>query len=251
MIRTVEKRIARRYNKPVDSLACPEKEVTNHMASQKPIRGSLHDEDGIWIIRARVFDPITGKTKQKSKSTGLKVKGKTKRKAEQAMREIVEAWGQEAKREQTAELPKKNALFAEYIEEWLNNKDLSVRANTAKSYRDYAKVHILPALGGYPVADITWRTLQEFCDQMLAGHSKSSVKKFFIVIRGALDDAVRDEAIQTNPERLVKWPKTERVLRARSLTPDEITRLLKAVEQAGEPIRARNHVGAVLWVAPI
>lgn len=73
---------------------------------------------------------------------------------------------------------------------------------------------------------------------MLVDHSKSTVKKFFIVIRGALDDAVRDEAIQANPESLVKWPKTERIQKARALTRDEIARLLDAAERAGEPIRA-------------
>ena len=64
------------------------------------------------------------------------------------------------------------------------------------------------------------------------------MKKFFIVIRGALDDAVRDDAIQASPEHLVKWPKAERIQKARALTTDEVSRLLEAAEQAGEPIRA-------------
>lgn len=234
----VEKRSIKLYNRPVDSLACTRKEVINQMQSQKPIRGSLHDEDGTWIVRARVFDPATGKTRQRSKSTGLKVKDKTKRKAEQIMREILEAWEREATREPDAESPKEDVLFSTYIKGWLDNKDLSVRANTAKSYRDYANAHIIPALGGYFVTKITWRVLQEFCDRMLSNHSKSSVKKFFIVIRGALDDAVRDGVIQANPESLVKWPKTERVLKARALTGDEITILLGSAEKAGEPMQA-------------
>ena len=231
----IVKEFRKRYNIPVGSLACQEKEVSKIMASQKLIKGSLHDEDGTWIIRARVLDPATGKTRQRSKSTGLKVKDKTKRRAEQVMREIVEAWEQEAKQEHITEPPKKDIRFGEYINGWLNSKDLSVRANTAKSYRDYAKVHIIPALGNYLVTDISWRILQEFCDRMLADHSKSTVKK---VIRGALDDAVRDDAIQANPEGLVKWPKAERVQKARALTPDEIARLLDAAERAGEPMRA-------------
>lgn len=234
----IVKECRKRYNNPVDSLACPKKEAIDNMASQKPIKGSLHDEDGTWIVRARVFDSATGKTKQRSKSTGLKVKDKTKRRAEQAMKKIVEAWEQETKQEPITEPPKKDVLFDEYIRGWLNNKDLSVRANTAKSYRDYANVHIIPALGNYPVSNISWRVLQEFCDRMLADHSKNTVKKFFIVIRGALDDAVRDEAIQVNPEGLVKWPKVERAQKARALTPDEIARLLESAEAAGEPMRA-------------
>lgn len=233
----LEKRAKLKYDKAVDSLACQEKEVLKIMASPKTVKGSLHDEDGTWIVRARVFDPSTGKIRQRSKSTGLKVKDKTKRRAEQAMKEIVEAWEAEANAIPT-EKPKEIPLFSEYIKGWLANKDLSVRPNTAKSYRDYAKVHILPALGDYPVNAITWRLLQDFCDRMLADHSKSTVKKFFIVIRGALDDAVRDEAIQASPEHLVKWPKAERVQKARALSKDEVSRLLEAAAEAGEPMRA-------------
>lgn len=232
------KTTGRGYNSPVDSLACQKKEVTVDMAGPKTVKGSLHDEDGTWVVRARVFDPVSRKVRNRSKSTGLKVKDKTKRRAEQAMREIVAVWEQEANQEPPKEPPKRGILFAEYINGWLSSKDLSVRANSAKSYRDYATVHILPALGNYPVGDISWRVLQEFCDRMLANHTKSTVKKFFIVIRGALDDAVRDDAIQASPEHLVKWPKAERVKKARALTMDEVSRLLEAAEQAGEPIRA-------------
>lgn len=208
------------------------------MARPKEIKGSLHDEDGTWVVRARVFYPATEKTKQKSKSTGLKVKDKTKRKAEMMMKTIIEEWEREAAQVPIVEEPKKIPLFSEYVNGWLTNKDVSVRANTAKSYQDYARVHILPALGNYPVTDITWRVLQKFCDQMLVNHSKMSVKKYFIVIRGALDDAVRDGAIQINPESLVKWPKVTPERKARALNREEVARLLDATEQAGEPMRA-------------
>lgn len=230
-------RYQKEYNIPVGGLACQLKEVKANMASHT-VKGTLHDEDGTWIVRGRVFDPLIGKTRQRSKSTGLKVKDKTKRRAEAAMREIVAAWEQEAKQEPPKGQSKGDILFAEYINGWLANKDLSVRANTAKSYRDYAKVHILPALGNYPVGRITWRVLQDFCDRMLAEHSKNTTKKLFVVVRGALDDAVRDDAIPANPEHLVKWPKGERGQKSRALTKDEVSRLLEAAERAGEPIRA-------------
>lgn len=233
----MDTRMGKQYNSPVGGLACLQREVVSNMASHT-VKGTLHDEDGTWVVRARVFEPASGKIRQRSKSTGLKVKDKTKRRAEAVMREIVASWEQEANQRPPKALSKENSLFAEYINGWLSNKDLSVRANTAKSYRDYATVHILPALGGYTVDRITWRVLQEFCDRMLANHSKSTVKKFFIVIRGALDDAVRDEAIQASPEHLVRWPKVERVQKARALTNNEVVRLLNAAEQAGEPMRA-------------
>lgn len=229
-----------RYNAPVDGLACTKKEVVA-MAGHRSIKGSLHDEDGTWIVRARVYDPVSGKVRQRSKSTGLRVKDRTKRRAEKAMADILEAWEEEANRpiEEPPEDSKKGETpFSVYVQGWLASKDISVRPNTAKSYRDYADKHILPALGQYRVKDISWRVLQEFCDRMLASHTKNSVRKFFIVIRGALDDAVRDEAIQASPEHLVKWPKSERAQVARVLSPDEIVRLLDEAERAGEPIRA-------------
>lgn len=234
---SMDLRFPKAYNSPVDGLACQSKEVMENMASHT-VRGTLHNEHGTWIVRARVFDPCTGEIRQRSKSTGLKVKDKTKRKAEQAMREIVELWEQEANRDPAEKQRKEVPLFSEYIKGWLSNKDLAVRPNTAKTYWGYAKTPILPALGNYPVNAVTWRVLQDFCDRMLADHAKSSVKKYFIVIRGALDDAVRDEAIPANPEHLVKWPKAERTQTGRALTDEQASKLLEAAEQAGEPIRA-------------
>ena len=75
------------------------------------IKGSLHEEHGTYIVRARVPDPETGKTKHRSKSTGFKVKNNTKRKAELAMREILAQWEQEANRLIYEDDP----LFSEYI----------------------------------------------------------------------------------------------------------------------------------------
>lgn len=241
----LKKRPKKQVDKPqklgyntISNPTCHKKEGITHMAGQKTVKGSLHDEDGTWVVRARVFDPASGRIKQRSKSTGLKTKDNTKRRAEQRMKEIVASWEQEANREASKEVYRGDTPFSEYINSWLTNKDSLVRANTAKSYRDYSTVHILPALGDYPVNKITWRTLQKFCDELLKTHTKNTAKKIFIVIRGALDDALRDEAILTNPERLVRWPKAERVEKARALMPDEIARLLEAAEQAGEPMRA-------------
>lgn len=226
------------YNSIVGDLACPKKEDMKNMAGRNTISGKLYNDNGTWTVRARVFDPKSGRTIQRSKSTGFKVKDGTKRRAEQRMREIVSEWELESNREPVEESHRGDTPFSEYINGWLDSRDSLVRPNTAKSYRDYAKVHILPALGGYPVNKITWRTLQKFCDELLKDHTKNTVKKVFIVVRGALDDALRDEAILTNPERLVRWPKAERKEKARVLTPEEISTLLAAAERAGEPIRA-------------
>lgn len=212
------------------------------MASRATIQGSLQNEKGIWVVRARVYDLVDEQTHNRSKSTGLRVKDNTKRAAEAKMREIVAEWEAEAN-ETPCRMPRsgfqsEHVLFEDYVEAWLANRELSVRPNSAKSYRDYANTHIIPELGGYHVEQITWRVLQKFCDSKLKDHSKSSVKKYFIVIRGAMDDAVRDGVIPSNPERLVRWPKGSPSKKARALSFDEVAKLMTAVEDAGEPIRA-------------
>ena len=57
-----------------------------------------------------------------------------------------------------------------YVEAWLRDKETTTRPNTVKSYRDYANLHILPALGDVSVRDITWRTLQRLYEGLLKTH---------------------------------------------------------------------------------
>ena len=53
------------YTKSVGSLACQKKEV-HIMTGQQyiTIKGSLHEEHGTYIVRARVPDPETGKIRR-------------------------------------------------------------------------------------------------------------------------------------------------------------------------------------------
>ena len=48
------------------------------------VKGSLHvTPQGIYHIKYRIIDPVTGASKSKTKSTGFRAKDNTKRKAEQ------------------------------------------------------------------------------------------------------------------------------------------------------------------------
>ena len=236
--KTLEKRPEWLAMQPAGDLARQTKGGSSSVSQikDKTYSWSLVDDKGTWSVRVRLVDELTGKVRHKSKSTGLKVKDGTKRQAKLRAADIAKELA-EAPPVPVEAAPEPQE-FSYYVEEWLDNRDLLVRANTVKSYRDYAKTHILPALGRIRVDQITWRILQKFCDRQLATHTKATVKKYFIVIRGALDDAMRDGVIQMNPERLVRWPKAERISKAKALTQEEAGRLLKAAEAKGEPVRA-------------
>lgn len=208
------------------------------MASKNTVSGTLVDDKGTWTVRGRVTNPITGKVRNKSKSTGYKVKDNTKRKAAQAMAEILAQWEKEA----NETLPDHDLTLRYYVEAWLRDKETTTRPNTVKSYRDYANLHILPALGNVSVRDITWRTLQRLYEGLLKTHKVVTVRKYDIVVSGALEDAVRDDVIPVNPAALVKWPKRTQP-EARPFDPREAGQILAMAENAPEPMHSAIILG--------
>lgn len=222
------------YNACIGSLACQGKEV-NHMTEPIHIKGSLHIEDGTYIVRARVPDPITGKVKQRSRSTRLKVKGNNKRRAEQAMREILAVWEEEVNRISIPTTP----LFSEYIQKYLNSPSLSIRENTLQSYRGYAKTHILPALGDMPIGDIKRQHVQSFYDALIVkGLKPSSIRKIAVVASGAAHLAVLDGVIPTNifKDGDLELPKADK-FRGKAYTQNQAAQLLKVLEEEGGAIQ--------------
>ena len=110
------------------------------MASQIVyVKGYLVDDHGIWTVKARFADTAGGKAKLHSKSTKLKVAGNNKRKAEAAMRDIVSAW----ERQILSAIPESDTAFGVLASRWLEQKQFSIRSNTAASYKDMLDKHII------------------------------------------------------------------------------------------------------------
>lgn len=199
---------------------------------RKTVTGTLQDNHGTWTVYARVFNPRTGKMQQRSKTTGCKVKSNTKRVAERIMRDIIEEWELEA----NAITPTRNPLFSEYVEKWLEKKETTKRANTALSYRQYAEKHILPVFGDCKVQSITRQMLQNYANEKLKTLSVNTLKKHFVVINGALHDAVLDDILAANPAGdNIEFP-TAKKFEGHAYTPEQISVLLKGAAAEGEPI---------------
>ena len=156
---------------------------------------NLVEDKGTWVVRVRIWNPNTGKYTQKSKTTGLKVKDKTKNRAKKLAPEIASEVVKAFRREVGCDSARHMETFKDYVEEWVSFRKRSTWANTAMSYRGYAEKHIIPKLGGYKVQEIDWRILQRFCDNLLKTHKCASVRKYMIVVSGALKDAMKDGVI--------------------------------------------------------
>lgn len=200
------------------------------------IKGSLHDEKGTYIVRARVPDPETGKIKQRSKTTGFKVKNNTKRKAEVAMREILAQWEAEANRIVYLDDP----LFSEYVQKFLDRSAMDHRENTTCSYTRYAKTHIIPALGNMKVREIKRQHIQTLYDGLFEkGLSPNSIRKYAVIVSGALHLAVLDEIIPYNiaKDGSIKVPKAKRY-RGEVYDQTQAMELLKVAYEEPEPLRS-------------
>ena len=210
------------------------------MASQK-ISASLVDDRGTWTVKGRVYDPATGKTRQRTKSTGFKVKDSTKRKAETIMQEIVGEWRTEIKGIQRTVSPP----FSVYLQKFIERKrNLRIKENTIKSYQVYIDVHIKPKLGGIPIQEIELKDLEAFYAEYLKTHTVNSARKVNVVISGAFREAIRAGEIQINlaDKDHLDFPKAEKY-KGSAYTEEEVAMLFEAAKEAGEPIMAAIVLG--------
>lgn len=227
------------YNKH-GNLACQKKGV-NSVASPK-VTANLVDDHGIWTVKGRVCDPATGKVKQRSKSTGFKVKDKTKRKAEAMLQQIMDEW----KREYEVASQSDSPPFAVYVQKFIERKRrLRKKENTIKSYMDYVNIHIKPKLGNIPIQEMTLQDIEEFYTEYLGNHTVNSARKVNCVISGAFREAIRDGILHENLADYdhLEFPKSEKYKRGTAYTEEEVAALLGSAKEAGEPIRAAVILG--------
>ena len=212
--------------------ACQRKE-SNKMASQK-VTASLSNDKGTWTVRGWYYDPVTGKKRQRRRSTGLKVKDNTKKKAKAMMQEIIAEWQAESDRVQTAAV---NPEFGTCVNKWIERKGLTVRANTLESYKVAAKAHIIPELGKTGICDISRQQLQAYYDKLQRdGISANTMKKHRVIIKGTLKDAVIDGLIPVNIADYVSLPKTKE-FEGKQLTESQVAEVLKALDELDDPLK--------------
>ncbi|PPH30519.1 tyrosine-type recombinase/integrase [Rathayibacter sp. AY1F9] len=143
---------------------------------------------------------------------------------------------------------KSRVTVADWLASWLVTRT-DLRATSRERAEGIVQGHIVPALGRYPLGELTHGTVQAWASQLLATQSPSSVRKIVNVLSGALTAAQRDGRIPANPAHGLKLPKVVAAAKV-YLSHDEVAHLAAAVDAIGRGAEsgARNGYGLLVRV---
>jgi integrase len=126
----------------------------------------------------------------------------------------------------------KDATFAEFSEKWLvDYAEPRLKESTLESYRRHFRLHLVPALGKYPLTAISTGRIEELVNELLAqGLAPKSVNNALVPLKLMLKHATRWNYLAANPaEPVQRVPVPHQEMRA--LSPAEVKRLLAAADE--------------------
>ena len=211
------------------------------------VTGSLQEKNGIYQMIVRVPD-IHGITKQKSKSTRIKVKGKNQResrsnklKADRMLAEWIDTLSR-------TECYGGDKDLIEAIEDWLEQKRKTIRPDSYESYLCNYEVHIKPYFehGKLKLGDVTPRVIQQYVrSKEEAGQSRKSIRKHLVILNGVFKEAVAMGELLYNPcANVVVRAKNEEHFEGTAYEISTAKKLLEAVQ--GDPVEPAVYLGLFL-----
>lgn len=168
---------------------------------------------GLWRGRFVVTDPVTRRKVRRY------VSGHTRA---EANRELRAAMAAAAKETAAGDSP----TLAWWAARWLDTSAHRIRPPTLRSYRQTMRVHVLPALGSWPLAELRPGDVERWTGDLADRLAPSTVALSRRVLAACLADAERDGRIARNAARLAHAPKVEGTTRRRALTATEARHLL-------------------------
>ncbi len=166
------------------------------------IKWSLQVNKGIYHVSFRVTNK-NGKRIQKQLSTGIKAVKGNKRTDEMKAQEIVDKW-------EGIVAVTDNALMCDYVLDWVERDKVRVQITTYDGYKHMLNKHIYPYFKNtrLNIQDVKPMHLEKYCaDKIADGLSPNTVIKHLAIIRTAMQDAVKNGIIRTNPVDWVEKPK--------------------------------------------
>ena len=134
----------------------------------------------------------------------------------------------------------------EWLIDWLDNyKKHMIRPTTYRGYKNYIETHMIPYIGKKPITNLRTSDIQRMYNQLKEGGratehpedgfalSNSMVRSVHMLLHEALDGAVKERIIPSNPTKGAVIPKTDYKEKT-ILHETEVERLLEI---------AKGHVG--------
>ena len=108
-------------------------------------------------------------------------------------------------------IPGERQTVGQYLEGWIETTQGQIRPSSWRRYGDYVRVHLIPGLGGMPLAKLSAQQVQLFYARKLReGLSSSTVHHLHGVLHRALKDAVHLGLVQRNVTEQVRAPRRQR-----------------------------------------
>jgi integrase len=145
---------------------------------------------------------------------------------------------------------------AQYLQQWLENHQSSVRLRTYERYEQIVRLHLVPTIGRISLQKLTPQQVQSLYTQKLqAGLSRTTVNTLHAMLHKALKDALRWNLVARNVCDAVSPPRRERH-EIKPFTAEQAQQFISAAQ--GHPLEAlfvlavstgmrRGEVLAVKW----
>ena len=200
--------------------------------------GSLRKRsDGRWEGRYTAGrDPVTGKAIYKN------VLAKTQKECKEKLERAIEKNGK------VDVVRSGKYTVAEWVRLWFETYSKpSIREQTAYYYNNYIEKHIVPGIGGIKLDKLTTLQIQQFYNKLKTsgriqryehielkdkGLSNRFIHGIHGVLRSALDQAVKERLITSNPAEGCKLPKIEKK-EMKVLLPEQIGAYLQEANRRG------------------
>ena len=126
-----------------------------------------------------------------------------------------------------------NYTVGQWCDRWFCENRGRWSGSTVGGYRNLIYRHILPGIGGIPLAELIEDTVTSFYDSLRSqGLSARSVWCVHLLLRRCMDEAARDQRIPYNPVRLCQEPQAE-AYKTAPLRLGQLQRYLNAAEPLG------------------
>jgi integrase len=136
----------------------------------------------------------------------------------------------------------RKSTFGRYMTHWKSAYLIpeKLKHSTIQGYTSIIRQHLLPEFEDSPMIALDTATVKTFESRLLKRLSRRSVRNVLVLLGRILEDARKEHFVAITPMTDMDLPRVPKSSKGRSLTPDEIARLIAECSEKLRPI---------VWVA--